>query len=214
MVPFGAGGSLDPGCARLLSKDNHTNWLHPCSSPLVSTFLILLSCHEFLLVFLRLSKVTAGRRCFSYSALRQSGLAICNFGDPYWAFFWRSGLIHSQDSSFPSLPRHCREEQIPVQRNGEGLSKLTAEWTRCFGNCLWVSYDIYFFDHPVFRKLSSCCCLVHFYSCNLPKFHMRKLWPLANADLRSSVAQECKLGTNWVLLQLRVNSANLFADGA
>lgn len=62
----------------------------------VSTFLLLViwisPC------FLPLLRSDRRLQVFSYSALRQSGLAICNFRVPH--FVWRSGLIHCWDSSF------------------------------------------------------------------------------------------------------------------
>lgn len=94
--------------------------------------------------FLPLLRSDRRLQVFSDSALRQSGLAICNFGVPHCAFFWRSGLIHCWDSSFFNVTASpCGKEQIPIQRDGAGLSELTAEWTHWFGNCLLVSYVLF-----------------------------------------------------------------------
>lgn len=108
----------------------------------VSTFLLWLTWISP--CFLPLLRSDRRLQVFSYSALRQSGLAICNFGVPHCAFVWRSGLIHCWDSSFFNVTASlCGKEQIPIQRDGAGLSELTAEWTRWFGNCLLVSYDLF-----------------------------------------------------------------------
>lgn len=174
----------------------------------MSTFLLLLTWISP--CFLPLLRSNRRLQVFFYSALRQSGLAICNFGVPHCAFAWRSGLIHCWDSSFFNVTASlCGKEQIPIQRDGAGLSELTAEWTRWFGNCLLVSYALFLFFGPSsLWKVGLLLLSDYFYMFNLASFHMRKLWSLADADLWSHVAPECTLGANWVLLQLRVNSAH------
>lgn len=181
----------------------------------MSTFLLLLTWISP--CFLPLFRSNRRLQVFSYSALRQSGLAICNFGVLHCAVVWRSGLIHCWDSSFFNVTASlCGKEQIPIQRDGAGLSELTAEWTHWFGNCLLVSYVHFYFLFFGPSSLWKVGLLLsdYFYMFNLASFHMRKLWSLADADLWSHVAPECTLGANWVL-QLRVNSAHLFfKDGA
>lgn len=83
---------------------------------------------------------------FLCSDLRQSMLAICNFGIDAAFFFGEVDYFKAGIPCFSFLKTlllYSVPEQILIHRDGVGLSELRAECTLSFGNCLWVSY-IYF----------------------------------------------------------------------
>lgn len=97
--------------------------------------------------------VLFGVLSFFRSDLRQSNLAICNFGTDAASFFLENWTISQFGFTVYKnvAASFCRPEQILIHRDGVGLSELTAECTQSFGNCLWGKFDAFF---PLLRYQS------------------------------------------------------------